>query len=317
MAEIPVETPLVRAFEVWVPNRSRSALRFTSGFYRGYATGPGDLDVEVAVGQGLPGQVLERRRPVILEDLTAFRGFLRPEVAAESGFSAGVGFPVLRRGVVRAVVTLLFATPEDAIGAYEIWTADAARQRLAWSDGYYGDLDAFGAVSRETTFAFGEGIPGQVAQSEGPVLFHSLTAEAGFVRSEVAAEAGLSAGLGLPISGADAVEQVVLLLTSSSTPLARVMEVWRPNGRGTLHLSAGYYGPLDGFAEVSRQTTFRTGVGLPGRVYQSKAPVVFERLTAEAGFVRSAAAARSGLQAALGVPVFHGGRVRAVVVLFN
>ncbi len=254
---------------------------------------------------------------MILEDLTAYRGVVRPAIAARSGFSAGVGLPIIYRKKVVAVVTLLFATPEGAAGAFEIWQPSVDRQKMVWGDGFYGDLHPFKAVSQQTAFALGEGLPGQVLASRAPILFEDLSLQRGFVRSEVAAAAGLNAGLGIPVLDGDNVQQVVLLLTSALTPIARVMEIWKPNSQGVLSLNAGYYGPLAGFAKISVETRFKRGIGLPGRVFAERTPVVFERLTGEAGFIRYEAAARAGLDAALGFPVFRGNAVEAVVVLFN
>lgn len=317
----PVEvtpTPLVRAFEVWIPDPRRAQLRFQAGFYRGaQVTASAVPALTVAYGQGLPGQVFERKEPMILEDLTAYRGVVRPAIAARSGFSAGVGWPVLYRQQVIAVVTLLFATPSASAGAFEIWRPRADGQQMVWADGFYGDLRDFQAVSRTTAFAPGEGLPGQVLASRAPILFENLSMQRGFVRSDAAAEAALEAGLGFPVLDGDALQQVVLLLTSAQTPITRVMEVWKPDPQGVLALDAGYYGPLDDFAAISRATRFERGVGLPGRVFAERAPVVFERLTREAGFIRYDAAARAGLDAALGFPVFRGNAVEAVVVLFN
>lgn len=324
-ARSPVEvtpTPLVRAFEVWIPDAKRAQLRFQAGFYReAHRSAQVSTSMVPALtvdyGQGLPGQVFERKEPMILEDLTAYRGVVRPGIAARSGFCAGVGWPIVYRHKVIAVVTLLFATPRESAGAFEIWRPRAHGQPMVWADGFYGDLGDFQAVSRTTAFAPGEGLPGQVLASRAPILFENLSVQRGFVRSDAAAEAGLEAGLGFPVLDGDAVQQVVLLLTSAQTPIARVMEVWKPNPQGVLALDAGYYGPLDDFAAISRATRFERGVGLPGRVFAERAPVVFERLTREAGFIRYEAAARAGLDAALGFPVFRGNAVEAVVVLFN
>ncbi len=304
--------------EVWIPDRERTSLHFQAGFYRGGEPGSrAALPVRVARGQGLAGQVLLRKAPMILEDLTLYRGFVRPEVAARSGFSAGVGLPVLHGEEVEAVVTLLFAASEAGAGAFEIWRCSPDGTRMEWEDGFYGEMQAFEALSRATTFARGVGLPGQVLAARMPVLFESLSGERGFVRAGAAAAAGLSAGLGIPVLDADGVRRVLLLLTSAATPMARVMEIWQPGRDGTLRLTAGYYGRLSAFEAVSRATTFEPGVGLPGRVFADRMPVVFERLTREAGFVRCEAAARAGLEAAIGFPVLEGDAARAVVVLFN
>ncbi|HWV37577.1 MAG TPA: diguanylate cyclase [Vulgatibacter sp.] len=55
-------------------------------------------------GVGLPGRVWELRRPIWEQDLSTAASYLRTELAAASGVSAGVGIPVIFDGVVTAVL---------------------------------------------------------------------------------------------------------------------------------------------------------------------------------------------------------------------
>jgi hypothetical protein len=302
--------------EVWTP--SPDGLRFGTGVYQEMDVfKSASAGVTFAYGQGLPGQVLAQGAPLIFEDLTAERGFVRSELARISHLTAGVGLPVQHNGSVTAVITLFLSLQAGSAGAVEVWTYDDVEGHLGLSAGYYNGIQAFEEVSRRRVFRPGEGLPGQVFAAKAPVLFEELSSERGFLRAGAAADAGLTAGIGIPVFERSAVRHVLLLLNASASPLARVMEIWRPRKKdGVLKLEAGYFGDLNAFEEATRRITFAPGVGLPGQVLSSKAPVLFEHLSRHSQFLRAEAAARAGLTAALGFPVFSGRSLRAVVVLF-
>jgi two-component system, sensor histidine kinase and response regulator len=71
------------------------------------------------------------------------------------------------------------------------------------------------------------------------------------------------------------------------------------------------------FAEVTRETTFAPGVGLPGRVWASAAPAWIPDVTRDANFPRAPFAERSGLHAAFALPIRQGTGVLGVMEFFN
>lgn len=71
------------------------------------------------------------------------------------------------------------------------------------------------------------------------------------------------------------------------------------------------------FEPLSRDSVFRLGVGLPGRVAASGEPVWLPDLAADANFPRLQAATADGLRTALAFPVRDGGRVLGVVELLS
>jgi len=75
--------------------------------------------------------------------------------------------------------------------------------------------------------------------------------------------------------------------------------------------------PFEEFAVATRESTFAPGVGLPGRVWSSRAPAWIPDVTRDTNFPRAAVAARSGLHAAFGLPIFQGRRVVGVLEFFN
>lgn len=99
-------------------------------------------------------------------------------------------------------------------------------------------------------------------------------------------------------------------------------EVWMPFPDKALHETKSiWYSPslsLKEFHNKSEEITFQIGVGLPGRIWQSKrsewlndVSVLSEKL-----FGRAELAKRIGLKAGLGVPVLAGEKVVAVMIFF-
>ena len=102
----------------------------------------------------------------------------------------------------------------------------------------------------------------------------------------------------------------------SKTSFIRAAEIWLPTSDGTeLVLGSGLYGPLQAFADLSRDVRFRKGEGLPGEAWGVRHPIVMRSL-ATSTFRRIAAAAEAGLTSGIAMPIFSGDAIRAVVVLF-
>src|SRR5215467_47140 len=95
---------------------------------------------------------------------------------------------------------------------------------------------------------------------------------------------------------------------------------WVPNRPGTaLDLVSAWYcgdGELKPFRAVSEASHFEPGVGLPGRVWESKRPAWVENVTDDPNFPRSAAAQTAGLKTGVGIPILSGKQVIAVLEFF-
>ena len=102
---------------------------------------------------------------------------------------------------------------------------------------------------------------------------------------------------------------------AAKRPFIRVTEIWVPDEDGALALKDGLYGALDDFERVSRATRFAYNEGLPGKAWASGRPIVLKDLVGSY-FKRGAAAEAAGLTCAVAVPVFRGGALMAVLVLF-
>ncbi|WP_085315659.1 GAF domain-containing protein [Derxia lacustris] len=99
------------------------------------------------------------------------------------------------------------------------------------------------------------------------------------------------------------------------TPFIQVCEVWVPHpSRDYLVLHSGSYGPHDELAELSRKLLWSHGEGLPGRAWETGAPVFLHDLNPSV-FKRSDIAQRLGLSSGLALPVCAGEFLTGVLVL--
>jgi PAS domain S-box-containing protein len=74
---------------------------------------------------------------------------------------------------------------------------------------------------------------------------------------------------------------------------------------------------LPEFDAISRATTFPPGLGLPGRVWQTRQPHWIPDVTLDANFPRAAIAIRENLHAAFGFPILLRGEVESVLEFFS
>lgn len=71
------------------------------------------------------------------------------------------------------------------------------------------------------------------------------------------------------------------------------------------------------FRAASENVRFKPGEGLPGRVYEKREPVWLSNVTKDDNFPRDQAAIAVGLRGAIGIPVFVGERVVAILEFFS
>ena len=97
-------------------------------------------------------------------------------------------------------------------------------------------------------------------------------------------------------------------------------QAWVPNDDGTaLDCGSIWFcgnGGLKDFRAASEASHFRLGVGLPGRVWESKQPAWIEDVRNDPNFPRTAAAKTIGLKTAVGIPILSGDKVIAVIEFF-
>ena len=97
-------------------------------------------------------------------------------------------------------------------------------------------------------------------------------------------------------------------------------QAWVPNHDGTaLDCGSVWFcgnGELRDFRAASEASHFRLGVGLPGRVWESKQPAWIEDVRDDPNFPRTATARNIGLKTAVGIPILSGDKVIAVIEFF-
>ncbi len=71
------------------------------------------------------------------------------------------------------------------------------------------------------------------------------------------------------------------------------------------------------FEAASRESTFKPGIGLPGRVWFSREPAYISDVVHDSNFPRAPIAAREALHAAFGFPILLGGEVLGVMEFFS
>ena len=74
---------------------------------------------------------------------------------------------------------------------------------------------------------------------------------------------------------------------------------------------------LQSFEAASKATQFAPGVGLPGRVWETRRPAWIPDVVADANFPRATIAASEGLHGALGFPIVLGPQVLGVMEFFS
>src|SRR5689334_6243087 len=96
-------------------------------------------------------------------------------------------------------------------------------------------------------------------------------------------------------------------------------QAWVPNPDGTTLDSGPAWlsdPELQQFRDASKRAHFTPGIGLPGRVWQSRQPAWIDDVRHDPNFPRLPTAKAVGLQTAVGIPILSQGKVIAVVEFF-
>lgn len=98
-------------------------------------------------------------------------------------------------------------------------------------------------------------------------------------------------------------------------------QLWRVDRQaGVLRRSAGWCDSTMGamaFDDLARFVSIERGVGLPGRIWQSRQPAWIEDIEADDNFPRAPLARGVGLRSVFGFPLIVSGEVAAVIELFS
>ncbi|MDB4989309.1 MAG: hypothetical protein JWN04_4487 [Myxococcaceae bacterium] len=207
----------------------------------------------------------------------------------------------------------MVAKVESFVHVAEVWIPDG--ELLRRHSGAYGGHRAFDEASAELRFERGQGLPGEAWRALRPVVWQELDRR--FTRHELAANAGLDAGLAFPVFRGEQLLGIVSLLCGSREHTGGCIEVWQPNDLRELSLVDAYYGRLDSFAEISRLVRFQRGRGLPGVAWERGLPHVMTDLANSNSFIRASAARAAGVHAGLAVPLYRGNDITQLLVLLS
>jgi hypothetical protein len=303
----------IKATEYWLPSSDRTLLEFGGGLYApGARMARISREMCFGRGEGLPGRAWDSGAPVVLH---AFEGsyFKRTVAAQADGLTCGIALPIFAGDYLVAVVVFFCGDDDDHAGAIEVWKNDpAASKDMTLEDGHYGRTgDTFEFISRRTSFRLGTGLPGLAWERRKPVFLPDLGRGSGFLRGDSAVKVGINRGFALPCATPGPAQYVLAFLSALGTPIARRVEIWRPDfGDRALTLQ-------DGFCEVTgllsdTGTPLEPGQGSIGRCWLSGLPVTSNDLTREPG----AGGRVRGLSALAVLPVLDGGRFVAALALY-
>lgn len=131
------------------------------------------------------------------------------------------------------------------------------------------------------------------------------------------------AALCFPVFKNDEIVSLVVMLATKQLPqelgideLVGVFEIWCPEPpHEEVALSAGYFGKMERFSNVSSFVRFERGTGLPGQVWEKRQAVIHDDLSNHPGFLRAAGASADLLQTAVGIPIFGTDFIASVLLI--
>ena len=224
----------IRVAEIWVPDSDGYLLEFGGGVYDNAPEfGAVSRSMCFGRGEGLPGRVWDEGIPIILKDLQGSY-FQRAAAAKAAQLTCAIAFPVFVADRLTAVVVLFCGHAGEHSGAIELWRNDPrVTTDMTLRDGVYGAGDAaFEAASRQTFLPRGSGLPGLAWQRQGSVFIDDLSESARFLRSEEAAGTRLRSGFAIPCPAATNENYVLAFLSSTSMPIAALLESWTAGDDG-------------------------------------------------------------------------------------
>jgi len=279
----------IRAAEVWLLDDSGRNLVLGSAHYGelhddvSTAFHDASKSMRFAIDEGLPGKTWAERRPLIWTDLSASH-FKRKELVADAGLVCAISIPIYAGEFLLGVVILFCGGIDDITGVVEIWrNRDFYDNELHLLDGYYGKLEKFEYISRHLSLLRGRGLPGLAWSQACPLIMLNLAESNSFVRSRIAAEHNLTAGLAIPFFNTDRDVQVVCFLSTEATPAAGRIEIWRADSSHRyLLFGEGYCAAGRDLKAVHRGKAYDRGESTFGFVWLNGRPLVEK--SQEAGY---------------------------------
>lgn len=272
------QNTFIRVIEYWVPSEDGNLLEFGGGLF-GTAKRFAAISRSLCFGrgEGLPGQVWDSGRPIVLKELDG-NYFRRADAARAEGLTCGIAMPIFTGNKLSAVVVIFCGDDEAHAGAIELWANDPQESPdMVLVDGYYGTTgDTFEFISRNTSFRIGYGLPGMAWKRKAPVFLADLGKGSGFIRADSAVKVGINRGFSLPCSTIDGSNHVLAFLSALATPIARRVEIWEPDEAGT-RLNRTYgFSDTDGELAKTAAVAIGDAGGPVGQAFRSGVPAVAE-----------------------------------------
>lgn len=299
----------IKVTEIWIPDPQRTQLEFGSGLYGGLHDFKAASEQQhFAYNEGLPGKAWAAGHPIVLKKFE-HSYFKRTAAAQQAGLTCGIAIPVFSGDFLMAVVVLLCGDDKDHAGAIEVWSDSTANgQSLVVMDGYYGTLHDFEALSRQISVAKGNGLAGQAWAANMPILVEDMSKADTFIRATDAQQAGISMGIGIPVSDNFEHSYIMTFLSAKATPIAKRIQIWIPDAHGTqLVCQQGFSKHSNDLAEIFETITVTKGVGALGRVWLTGMPVI------TGDHEPDYSPELDNLSSMLAIPVIAKGRLQAIV----
>lgn len=266
----------IKAAEVWQPDSSGHFLTLTSANYGNLTKfETASKNMGFGYGEGLPGTTWAERRPLIWTDLDS-EHFRRSEEARQANLACGLSIPVFAGDFLLGILVLFCGQEAELSGAIEVWhNPYKSNNELKLADGYYGNLERFEWVSRRLTMLRGRGLPGRAWDLNMPILMQDLPNSNSFLRARNAAECGITSGLAIPFSSSEDQVQVVNMLSTLTTPIARRFELWQPDiDDRYLLFKTGFCAEGSDLENRYKDSESVRGQGALGEVWLSGRPLV-------------------------------------------
>ena len=290
--------PIIHAAEVWTADES-NALRPSESL----------ADFDLAVAKDVVERAVASLSPVIVhrDDLANHNGVI--------DFQAAMAIPIIVDRHVKACLVLSLACPANSMGAFEIWSRDE-RDELGLNGAVFSGLRRFATISNHVRFPRGSGLPGQSWEDRQAKLITGLGTNPNFMRAAGARAGGLDVGIGLPVMTTEHdLNSVILILSSVSTPIARLFEVWDIEDNEA-RLRACASKNCDASETEGRAMNYVMGEGIVGKVWASGVPIVSSQISS-VEVKRIASLTSDGLTNVIAIPVYVGPSIKSVLLMFN
>jgi hypothetical protein len=203
----------------------------------------------------------------------------------------------------------------------EVWTPSADGALLAFSSGLFPGVAAFEAITRQMTFARGEGLPGRAWEAGHPLMLRQL-AGSYFKRAEAARAIDLTCAVAVPVFQGGELRCVVVLLMGGAPSTVGSVALWRHDSRlsSDMTLAEGYFGTSGRASELEALTLdgwLPRAAGAPALAWERRETVCIADMAKSDMFLRKEAALALGIGRALAMPCSVKGSSAWVLALLS